>query len=133
MIIIIIILFIALGTSIGMLMFKLWQIKTMRVVVSKEDIKNKLPKLEFRHVEKNMLYLTKHVVLGVMLAIVKYWFIATTKAKKWIAEEWPKIHAYFTKKPESGDPVRLSFIRRTIIESKIKIKKIKDKIKEEHE
>jgi hypothetical protein len=132
MIIIIIILFIALATSFGMLMFKLWQIKTMRVIVP-EDIKNKLPKLEFRHVEKNMLYLTKHVVLGVMLAIVKYWFIATTKIKKWVAEEWPKIHAYFTKKPESGDPVRLSFIRRSIIELKIKIKKIKDKIREEHE
>lgn len=115
-----------------MLVFKLWQIKTMRVVAPEENGKNKFPKLEFRHVEKNMLYLTKHVVLGVMLAIVKYWFIATTKIKKWIAEYWPKIHAYFMKKPELSGPVRLSFIHRTIIELKIKIKKIKERVKEEH-
>jgi len=113
-------------------MFKLWQIKTMRVIVP-ENIENRFPKLEFRHVEKNMLYLTKHIVLSVMLVIVKYWFIVVTKIKKWVAEEWPKIHAYFTKKPESSDPVRLSFIRRAIIESKIKIKRIKERVKEEHE
>ena len=132
MIVIIIIFLVAILISLGMLVFQSWQIRTMRIQVPK-DINGNLPKLEFRHVEKNMLYLTKRIVLGIVLIVVKYWFIAMTKIKKWIAEDWPKIHEYFTKKPESPNPVKLSFLRRAVIESKIKIRKMKERVKEEHE
>ena len=134
MILPIIIFFISTITAFGMLVFRAWQIRTMRASIP-ENVENKIPDLTFRHVEKSMLYLTKHVVQSIVLTVVKYWFIITTKTRKKISDSWPKIHAILQKKSESPDVVnkKPSFFRKAILESEAKIKKIKEKIKEEHE
>jgi len=128
----IIIFFIAFVSSLGIVTFRAWEIKTNRVeqpIVSKGI----LPKIYFRHVEKIMLYLAKHVIQWVVLMAVKYWFIIYTKAKKWIYKKSPKIHQFFHKKPQNIIEKRNSFIYKAVLESKIKIQNIKEKIKKDHE
>lgn len=133
MVLTIIIFFIAIITAIGMLAFRAWEIRTNRVSIP-ENIENITPDISFRHVEKSMLYLTKHVVQGIILVVVKYWFIVVTKTKKWIIDRWPKVHAYFENKSEPDDTLKkTTFFRRAILESQAKIKRIKEKVKKEHE
>ncbi len=130
---IIIIFFIAILTAFGMLTYKAWELRTLRA--PKEEGGNiQLPELHFRHVEKNMLYLAKHLIQGMVLAVVKYWFILATKTRKWVADRWPKIHNYFKKDQESPTSEKpASFVSRAILESKAKIQRIKEKVKKEHE
>jgi hypothetical protein len=133
MLLTIVIFFIAIFTAFGMLIFRAWEIRTMRANIS-ENHDNKIPDLTFRQLEKSMLYLTKHIVQSIVLVVVKYWFILTTKTKKKISDSWPKIHALIQKKPESPDVVnkKPSFFRKAILESEAKIKRIKEKVKKEH-
>lgn len=131
--IIIIIFFISIILAFGMLTFRAWEIRTARVSIpdNKDGV---LPNISFRHVEKSMLYLTKHVIQGLILTCVKYWYIFITKTKKWVSEKWPKIHSYFEKKESvSLEPSKPSFLEKAILESKAKIKRIKEKVKREHE
>jgi hypothetical protein len=131
MIIVIIIFFISVILAFGMLVFRAWQLRTGRV--AQETIEaNQLPEFSFRQVEKYMLYLTKRAIQWVVLIVVKYWFIAVTKTKKWVAAEWPKIHSFFVRTPKASDPARPSYVRRAVVESKIKIRRMKEKVKKEH-
>jgi hypothetical protein len=132
MTIIIIIFFIAIVSSLGMLSFRAWEIKTGRVEYSSSS-KEILPKIYFRHIEKIMLYLAKYVIQFFVLMVVKYWFIIYTKSKKWICNKSPNIHRFFHKKSTNITEKRDSFIHKAVLESKIKIRNIKEKIKREHE
>lgn len=134
MLLTIVIFFIAIFTAFGMLVFRAWEIRTMRANIP-ENPDNKIPDLTFRQLEKSMLYLTKHIVQSIVLAVVKYWFILVTKIKKRISDSWPKVHALLQKKPESSEVAnkKPSFFRKAILESGAKIKRIKEKVKEEHE
>jgi len=127
MLLTIIIFFIAISTTFTMLAFRAWQIRTSRVSSPISDA-DELPDLEFRHIEKNMLYLTKHIVQIIILDIAKSWFTITTKTRKWVLKKWPRFYAYFERKPIE----EASFVRRAIHESKIKIKRVRDRVKEEH-
>lgn len=114
-----------------MLMFRAWEIRTLRI--KQEDAEGAVPEISFRHIEKSMLYLTKHVVQGIVITGAKYWFIVTTKSKKWVAGKWPKIHRYVIKKSEVPNETKSpSFVQRAVLESKAKIKRIKEKVKKEH-
>lgn len=115
-----------------MLFFRAWEIRTSRVQIQ-ENPEFTLPKLPFRHLEKNMLYLTKHIVQGLLFIFAKYWFIFTTKIKKSFDEKWPKINSYFKKKIDSSASYRHSFFKKAVLESKAKIKHIREKVKEEIE
>lgn len=131
MIITITIFFIAIILAFGMLAFRAWEIRTLQIKV--ENTESPVPEISFRHIEKIMLYLTKHIVQGIVLAVVKYWFIITTKTKKLIMGKWPQMHDYFSKKPGSSGEEKPSFFKKAILESKTKIKRIKEKVKKEHE
>jgi hypothetical protein len=126
----IIIFFVSIITAFTMLAFRAWELRTGKVQIpgSQEPA---MPDFAFRHVEKNMLYLTKHIVQVIILTCAKYWFIFTTRTKKWISEKWPKIHARFEKKPET-EKTETSFVGRAIIESRMKIKRMKERVKKEH-
>lgn len=128
---VLIIIFILSTTSlIGMLWFRSWEIKNKN---REFEPQRKLPpEIYFRQVEKIMLYLTKHIVQWVVLVVVKYWFTLTTKAQKWILKKLPKIHDFFTKKPDQ-DVLKKTFVGRAILESKIKIKRVREKVKKESE
>ena len=115
-----------------MLFFRAWEIRTSRVQIQEKPEIN-LPQLSFRHLEKNMLYLTKYIVQGLLFIFAKYWFVITTKVKRWFNEKWPKINSYFKKSTEPNTPYRHSFLRKAILESKAKIKNIREKVKEEIE
>ncbi len=133
MLLTVIIFFIAIALAFSMLAFRAWEIKTERVKIP-EVSESPIPDLSFRHVEKSMLYLTKHLVQGFVLAVAKYWFIFVTKTKKKVADSWPKLNAYFQKKQETSDVnMKPSFFRKAVLESEAKIKKIKEKIRKEHE
>jgi hypothetical protein len=132
MILLIVIFFIAIITAFGMLTFRAWEIRTDRVKITEKN-KDPVPELYFRHVEKNIMHFAKHIIQWIVLTIVKYWLIITTKTKKWLGENWPKVHRLFEKKELSNSPMRISFFRRAILESKSKISKLKEKIKEDHE
>lgn len=127
---VIIIFLVSIILAFGILFYRSWEIKTKRINTL-EITELKIPKLPFRHLEKNMLYLTKHIVLGLVLVSAKYWFIMSTKFKKWFDEKWPKINAYFKKKTDKVTSYRHSFLKKAILESKIKIKHIREKVKEE--
>lgn len=115
-------------------MFRAWEIRTLQI--NKPLPEHRVfPKLYFRHVEKIMLYLTKHIIQWIVLVVVKYWFILTTKAKKWGENNLPKVYLFFKGKPkeETEDKTKHSFVRRAVLESKTKIRHMKEKVRMEHE
>lgn len=128
----IIIFFIAIITLFGMMMYRAWEIQTSRVEKPDSD-KKIFPKIYFRHVEQVALYLIKRGVQWIVLVVVKYWFIVTTKIRKWAAKNLPKIFEFFRKKTKDLDQQKKSFIRRAVLESKTKIRHIREKVRREHE
>lgn len=109
-----------------------WEIKTKRIDISSEENRSLLPKIYFRHIEKIMLYLTKHIIQWIVLMIVKYWFILQTKIKKWVQENSPKINKFLGKNT-NNQPKKNTFLQKAILESKWKIKHMKEKIIRENE
>lgn len=119
-------------TAFGMLLFRSWEIRTSRVKTPDENLNISLPDLPFRHLEKIMLYLTKHIIQTVVLAFAKCWFTILAKIKKWLNYKWPKISSIFKKNKNNNTSYRHSFIKKALLESKAKIKYIKEKVREEH-
>ena len=115
-----------------MLLIRDWKLRTKRVVID-ENTEIFKPQLSFKYFEKIFLFLAKHVIQSVVLFIVKVWYLIATKTKIWFQNKLPKIHNFFRKETNGTDSRKISFIQRAVIESKIKIKKVKDKIKKEHE
>ena len=115
-----------------MLFFRAWEINKSHVLVT-ETQRKVIPEIHFRQTEKIMLYLTKYIIQSIVLVTVKYWFIASTKTRKWICVNLPKVNNYFKKIPKEIDSKGLSFVKKAVIESKIKIRRIKEKVKKEHE
>jgi hypothetical protein len=133
MTVVIIIFLIAIISLFGMLIYRAWEIKTLQVETP-VTTGGLFPEIHFRHVEKFMLYLAKHVIQWIVLVVVRYWFIVSTKTKKWIGKKSPKIHNFFSKKKELSDPFQKpSFVQRAVLESKMKIKHIREKVRREHE
>ena len=128
MILYFIIFLISIILAFGMLLFRSWEIRTHRKNIPDKNIS--LPELPFRHLEKNMLYLTKHIVQWLVLVVVKYWFISRIKTKKFIVENWPKVHHFLKRKP-GKDKKKMSFTKRAVLESKFKIKRMKERIRDE--
>lgn len=114
-----------------MLVFRAWEIRTNRIIIEEEKPKY-TPELSFRRIEKIVLFLLKHLVQWIVLSSVKAWYTTTTKIKIWLHNKLPKINKFFHKKAPT-DSRKISFIQRAVIESKIKIKRAKEKIKKEHE
>jgi len=132
MIAIIIIFSIAIISLFGMLLFRAWEIRTSLVEKPQPDV-DIYPKIQFRHVEKIMLYLAKHVIQSIVLVVVKYWFIVSTKIRNWIGKNWPKIYNFFRTKTDDITQQKSTFVGRAVLESKIKIKRIREKVKRDHE
>ena len=130
--VIIILFFIAIILAFGMLMFRAWEIRTLNPEKPLQT-KNIIPEIYFRHIEKSMLYLAKHVIQWIVLVIIKYWFIIRTKIKKLTREKLPKIYEFFRRKPKDISQQENSFIQKAILESKVKIRHIREKVKREHE
>ena len=115
-----------------MIFFRAWELDTSRT--EKPDTPRKLiPEVYFRQVEKIVLYLTKHIVQWLVLVVVKYWFIVTTKIKKWLHKNYPRVTRIFKKKEKENINTKPSFLKRAILELKMKIKRTKEKVKREHE
>ena len=130
MIFIVIIFFIAIITAFGVLAFRAWELRTGQTEV--EIAESPVQQLSLRQIEKIMLYLLKHFIQGLVLVVVKYWFTTTTKISVWLKEKWPKVNAIFKKKPQSTIPQKPSFVTKAVLESKSKIRRLKQKIREEH-
>ena len=129
--VIIIIFFVAIISLFGMVMFRAWKLSKQATENSLEE-KNIIPQIYFRRVEKIVLYLAKRLVQTIVLVSVKYSFTAWLKVKKWASDKLPKAYK-FLKKQEEIEFSKNSFLRRAIIESKIKIRNIKEKVRREHE
>ncbi len=127
MIITITIFLIAIILALGLLSYSAWEVDTgVRNA-------NSYPvfKISIRKTEKYVLYYTKQILQSIVITAIKYWFILVTKSKKWVKEKWPHIVHKLRPKPlEAGE--RPSFARKAILESKIKIKRIKENIREKH-
>lgn len=138
MLIYIIIFLIAIISAFLMLSFRAWKIETSQInkLLPEQRGFLVLPKLYFRHIEKIMLYLAKYVIQWIVLLIVKCWFILSTKIRKWSKKNIPKIIVKFFK-GKSVDVIenkaKYSFVRRAILESKIKIRHMKEKVRRDHE
>ena len=114
----------------GMLWFRAWEIKNREKAFK---IKRILPpEIYFRQIEKIMLYLTKHVVQWIIIGAAKQWFIFSTKSQKWFVKKLPRVHNFLTKKNTLNDQPTKTFVGRAILESKIKIKRVKERVKKEH-
>lgn len=128
MIIITITIFIvAIVTSLYLLSRSAWEVET--------GVRNPdtypVFKISIRKTEKYVLYYTKWVLQSIVINTVKIWFIFIAKTKKFLKERWPKLVSKLRPKPlEPGE--RPSFARRAVIESKIKIKRAKENIREKH-
>jgi len=116
----------------GMLWYRAWEIQT-KGVSNFNPQRNIPPEIYFRQIEKIMLYLTKHAVQWIVLFVAKYWFIIAAKANNWVTKNLPKINKFFTKKEKGQDPTKRTFVERAILESKIKIKRVKERVKKEQE
>jgi hypothetical protein len=133
MLIIIIIFLIAITSLFGMMMFRAWEIKKVEVK-NPLPIRKMVPEIYFRRVERIMLYLTKHIIEWIVLMVVKYYFILSTKSKMWVEKNWPRFYNFFNKKTNKDtEPEKNSFFRKAILESKVKIQKIKENVRKEHE
>jgi len=127
---VIIIFYISIISALGMIFWRAWELRhSNNFIIHKRRVI--LPHLPFRHLEKNMLYLTNQVLQNIVFRIAKYWFIITGKIKKWVNKKWPQIDSYFTEKPRSNTSYRHSFLKKAILESKAKIKKIKAEVDKE--
>jgi hypothetical protein len=127
--IVIIIFIVAILGAFLMVSYKAWTLRSLPA----SEIGNTIDYSEtfsFRNIEKVVLYWAKHVAVGLVLVVVKYSFTFITKARKWLSEHRPK-HAAEIAGLQIAKPY--SFMRRTIIEAKIKIKRVKEKIRREHE
>lgn len=129
MILNIIIFLVAIVVSFGMLAYRSWEIETSRVSYGPSE-KNEFG-VPFRKIEKNIFFFVKHILQHVLVFVAKYWFIVSIKTKKKYEETWPKIHDYLLRKKITSREKNL-FIRRAVIESKMKIRHIKEKIKREN-
>lgn len=114
--------------SFGIVSFRVWEMRTGRIEIPNYKISYK-DNLSFRHLEKNMLYLIKHIIQSIVILLAKVWFVSKKKVKLWFSDKLPKINKYFKIK-ESQTPKRHSFLKRAILESKAKIKKIKESVEE---
>ncbi|MES2931039.1 MAG: hypothetical protein V4665_04645 [Patescibacteria group bacterium] len=123
-----IIFFIAIITAFGMLAFRSWEVRTGRIAMPEESRSMRMPDIPFRQIERSMLYLTTYIVQIFVFEIVEWWFIITTRTRKWIAKTWPR----FSTNKEPSSQIRPSFVGRAVRESKIKIRKIKERVKKEH-
>lgn len=131
MLINIIIFFVALFIAFGMLTYRAWELKTARVATNdSEEIKPLI--IPFRRIEKISLYVAKHLIQGLLVFVAKYWFIISIKIRKKFNQIWPKIHAFLIRK-KIANYNRNLFIKRAIFESKVKIKRIKEKVKRENQ
>ena len=113
--------------SFGILSYSAWEVRAgVRTHGETPALK-----LSFNRVEKSVLYIAKHLLQSIVITIVKYWFLAAAKTKKWIARRWPKVHkAMQSKEPSAKKP---TFVSRSVAESKVKIKRMRERIKKEHE
>ena len=114
-----------------MLSYRAWEIRTGQIIT--ESNATPVPEIAFRNLEKNVLYLAKRFIQSFVLGVVKYWFLATTKVKKEISENWPKVHKMIEKKAVSSAEKTQSFVKRAVAESKYKIKRLKEKIRQDHD
>lgn len=112
-------------------MFRAWEIKKVEDLNSLPTRKI-VPEIYFRHIEKIMLYLAKYIIQSIVFLFMKYWFIILTKTKKGLGKHWPKVYSFFRKGKEMTTPQKNSFFQRAVMESKIKIRKIKENVKKEH-
>jgi hypothetical protein len=131
--IILILFLIAAIMAFFMLSYRAWEIKTLQADPSISPRKL-IPEMYFRHLEKIMLHLAKHIIQWIVLKVVKYWFILITKVKKWTAKKLPKILEFLKKKEEEikTEQQKDSFFRKAVLESKSKIRRIKENVRREH-
>lgn len=92
------------------------------------------PDVSFRKIEKYVLYYTKNIVQITVITVVKYSMIGAIKTKKIIREKLPHIHHKIKKVISKREPgSKPSFIQKAVLESKTKIRRIKDKVKRDHQ
>ena len=127
MLIIIIIFLIAIISLFGIIMFRAWEISKVEAE-NPSPTRKIIPEIYFRHVEKIVLYLTKHIIQWIILVTAKYYFIFSTKAKRWLGMKWPKVYNFFKKNNEVSveEPKEKTFFQKAVRESKAKIRKIKE-------
>ncbi len=123
----VIIFILSIVSAFYMLLLKAYKIRRTHNI----SLENKIPVFPFRHLEKIMLYFIKYIIQTFVFIFIKYWFIIIAKIKKWFIDKWPKINSYFKKKPDLNKPYRHSFFQKAILESKAKIKSIKEKVDKE--
>ena len=115
----------------GMLIFQAWKIDRMENENSMSTRKM-IPEIYFRHVEKIMLYSAKYIIQWILLTTIKFYFIVSTKIKIWISKNLPKVNNIFKKKIDGDVSEKSSFLKKALLELKVKTKKIKEKVKKEH-
>ncbi len=130
MTLVIIIFLVSIAFLFGMLFYQAWEIKQGKIERPSKN-KNFLPALYFRQIEKIMLYWTKRGIQWLILVTVKYWTILVEENKKIINKKFPQIKTFFKKlkqRRNHGD-----FIHRAMIESRFKIKRVREKVKKEYQ
>ena len=112
-------------------MFRAWEIKKVEDVNALPS-RNIVPEVYFRHVERIMLYLAKHIIQSIVLLTVKGYFILSTRTKRWLGLNWPKVYNFFRKNKEvNPEPQKATFFQKAVRESKAKIRKIKENVKKD--
>jgi len=130
MTLVIIIFLVSIAFLFGMLFYRAWEIKQSKIEKPPKN-RNFLPDIYFRQVEKIMLYWVKRGIQWLILMTVKYWTIFIEENKKLINKKFPQIKTFFKKikqRRNHGD-----FIHKAMIESKFKIKRIREKVKKEYQ
>ncbi len=123
--------FISIISAFVVVYYSAWEFK-----MGLKTTENKIPTLTVsgRKIEKYMLYSLKHIVQAIVLSTVKYWLICVAKSRKWIVEHWPRMNAKVKNEGENQQPPSYikTFTKRAVNELKFKIKRVKQKVKEDH-
>lgn len=128
----IVIFFISTLLAFSILYLQIWKLQTGKVEhVSEQEARPILA--DYKRIEKITLYVVKNITFVFILITVKYWYLMTTKLKKWFEEKKPAIVSILKIKQKEPKEFKPTFIRRAIFELKIRIKRIKQAIKKEHE
>lgn len=130
MILMVIIFLISTIFLLGMVFHQAQRIRDSKIEKPPKE-KSFLPVVYFRQVEKIMLYWIKRGVQWVILIVVKYWTILIEESKKIINSKFPKVKAFFKKQRKRRN--QNAFFKKAKIESKFKIRRLREKIKKEYE
>ena len=124
---------VSLVAMVAMLAWRAWQIRTGKVqVLDRTGEHVRIPPLRTYVRRETLLAIRKKAHIAIIY-VIKFWVIGTHLGGKAIRKRAPKVHAFFSRKPNLPASHTVSALLRHAGEYKRKMKKFKQKLREHDE